>query len=228
VQITPVKRIRKENERMETIRISDSTYLFNSYIEFIDLSFNQYLLMGESPILIHTGSIDQTAAILPNIKELLGSRQLEYVFVSHFESDECGGLGLLISHYPQVKPICSPVTARQLMGFGITKDIIVKNPGDSLDIGNHKLKFISYPSEMHLWEGLMAFESEQGMLFSGDVFIRRGKLENAVITSRLDEEVQKISLEQVPSPTAHKLLQETILSLPVKYIMPGHGPCLKV
>lgn len=213
---------------METIKINDSTYLFNSYIEFIDLSFNQYLLKGEKPILIHTGSIDQTASILPKIKEILGNQQLEYVFVSHFESDECGGLGLLINHYPQAKPICSPVTARQLMGFGITKDIIVKNPGDSLEIGSYKLKFISYPSEMHLWEGLMAFESENGLLFSGDVFIRGGKLEKPVIAARLDEEVQRISLEQVPSPAAHKRLQETISGLPVKYIMSGHGPCLKV
>ena len=213
---------------METITISDNLYLFNSYLEFIDLTFNQYLLTGEKPILIHTGSIDQTAVILPKIKEILGSRALEYVFVSHFESDECGGLSFLMNYYPQVKPICSQVTARQLMGFGIAKDIIIKNPGDIFEEGDYKFKFLSYPSEMHLWEGLMAFETEQALLFSSDIFIQRGKLAQPVINSNLKDEVRKISLEQVPSPDAYKALTETILNLPVKYIMPGHGPCKKV
>ncbi|MDS1030496.1 MBL fold metallo-hydrolase [Bacillota bacterium LX-D] len=213
---------------MEAIKISDMIYLFNSYLEFIDLTFNQYLLIGEKPILIHTGSNDQTAAILPQIKGILGSKPLEYVFVSHFESDECGGLSFLMNYYPQVKPICSQVTARQLMGFGITKDIIVKNPGEILEAGEYKFKFVSYPSEMHLWEGLMAFETKQGLLFSSDIFIQRGKLEQPIISSNLKDEVQKIPLEQVPSPDVHKVLVETILNLPVKYIMPGHGPCKKV
>lgn len=177
---------------------------------------------------IHTGSIDQTAVILPKIKEILGSRQLEYVFISHFESDECGGLSFLMNYYPQVKPICSQVTARQLMEFGIAKDIIIKNPGDIFEEGEYKFKFLSYPSEMHLWEGLMAFETEQALLFSSDIFIQRGKLAQPVINSNLKDEVQKISLEQVPSPDAYKVLTETILNLPVKYIMPGHGPARKL
>lgn len=213
---------------METIKISDKVYLFSSYLEFINLTFNQYLLIGEKPILVHTGSNDQTAALLPKIKELLGDKPLEYVFVSHFESDECGGLSLLMKDYPQVKPICSQVTARQLMGFGITKDIVVKNPGEVLEIGEYKFKFISYPSEMHLWEGLMAFETEQGLLFSSDIFIQMGKLGQTVVSTNLKDEIQKISPEQVPSPEAHKVLTEAILNLPIKYIMPGHGPCKKV
>ena len=213
---------------METIKISESIYLFNSYIEPIDLSFNQYLLLGETNILIHTGSVDQTAIILPKIRELLGNKPLDYVFVSHFESDECGGLSYLINHFPQLKPICSQITARQLMGFGITRDIIIKNPGEVFEIGSLKFNFISYPSEMHLWEGLMAFESEQGLLFSGDVFIRFGILTQPIVSSQLEEEVQQIQINQVPSPSALKQLQETILSLPVKYIMSGHGPCIKV
>jgi len=213
---------------METIKIIDDVYLFNSYLEFAGLNFSQFLLAGEKPVLIHTGTQDQAAAILPEIKEILGGRPLEYVFISHFESDECGGLSLLLNHYPALKPICSQVTARQLMGFGITKDILVRNPGDTLEAGAYKFKFISYPSEMHLWEGLMAFETEQGLLFSSDLFAEMGRLEEPVVPSSLKEEVQKIAPDRIPSPDACKAVKEAVLALPVKYILPGHGPCRKV
>ena len=53
-------------------------------------------------------------------------------FVSHFESDECGGLSLLLKNFPQVKTICSEITARQLIGFGITDKVIVKKAGEKL------------------------------------------------------------------------------------------------
>ena len=213
---------------MESIRIIDDLYLFSSYIGFIDLTFNQYLLLGREPILIHTGSKDQAIELLPELKTLLGDRSLSYIFISHFESDECGGLSFLMNHFPEAKPICSQVTARQLMGFSLANDIIVKTPGDILETGDFKLKFISYPSEMHLWEGLMVFEENRGLLFSSDLFIQRGNFKDVVVSAIFEDEIQKISLQQVPSPAAHKALQETLINLPVKYVIPGHGPCLKV
>lgn len=213
---------------MESIKVFDDLYLFNSYIGFIDLTFNQYLLLGNEPLLIHTGSKDQAVEMLPKMRMLLGDRPLSYIFISHFESDECGGLRFLLDHFPEAKPVCSQVTARQLMGFGITNDVIIKVPGEILETSDFRLRFIAYPSEMHLWEGLMAFEENRGLLFSSDLFIRRGALKDTVVNSSLEEEIQRISSEQIPNPTVCEALQHNIGNIPVKYIIPGHGPCLKV
>lgn len=38
------------------------------------------------------------------------------------------------------------------MGFGITNQVLVKKPGEKLTSNDYELEFISYPSEMHLWE----------------------------------------------------------------------------
>lgn len=213
---------------MESIKVFDDLYLFNSYISFIDLTFNQYLLLGEEPFLIHTGNNDQAKEMLPKMKALLDGRPLSYIFVSHFESDECGGLRFLLDCFPKAKPVCSQVTARQLMGFGITNDIITKAPGEILEAGSFRFRFIPYPSEMHLWEGIMAFEENLGLLFSSDLFIRRGALKDTIVSSNLEDEIQGISSEQIPNPMAYEAIQRTIRNLPVKYIIPGHGPCLKV
>jgi hypothetical protein len=61
---------------MESIKVFDDLQMFNSYIGFINLGFNQYLLLGSEPLLIHTGSKDQAVEMLPKIKPLLGEKPL--------------------------------------------------------------------------------------------------------------------------------------------------------
>jgi len=212
---------------LQQYEVSKQIYMFNTYIEKINLSFNQYLLLGQEPILVHTGSFQQAAELLPLLKCALKGKPLAYVFISHFESDECGGLSLILEHYPQVKVICSQITARQLGGFGISCELRVVNPKDILQIGEYEFEFIGYPSEMHLWKGLLAFERKQGILFSSDLFMRPGSLVSPVAETKWSEEVDKITLQQVPSPEAKEVLQNTLRNLLVQAVALGHGPFLK-
>ncbi len=213
---------------MEQIEVFDDLYQFNTYHEQINLSFNQYLLLGAEPMLIHTGNSAHVIELLPKLKGILGTQPLVYIFVSHFEGDECGGLEFIMKYFPQAKIICSEVTARQLQGFGFKYLTLIKKPGDVFETADYNLKFIGYPSEMHLWEGLLALENSRGLLFSSDLFIRMGKLDEAIVSSIWEEEVQVITPSQIPSPTAIKALQQELLGQSVNYIIPGHGPVLKV
>lgn len=213
---------------MQRYEISKTVHMFNTYIEPINLSFNQYLLLGQEPTLVHTGSFQQTVELLPLLKRTLDRKPLAYVFISHFESDECGGLSLILEHYPQVKVICSQITARQLGGFGFSCNPQAVNPKDVLCVGEYEFEFISYPSEMHLWEGLLAFERKQGMLFSSDLFMRFGIVMNPVAEAKWLDEVDSITLQQVPSPEAKKILEDVLRGLPVQKVALGHGPLLKV
>lgn len=213
---------------MNRIKIFDNLIMFTSYNEHINLSFNQYLILGKEPMLIHTGNYNMAEELIPKLKEVLGDKPLSYIFVSHFESDECGGLSLLLKSFSLAKTICSPVTARQLTGFGFNHDLVVKSPNEILNLVDSSFKFISYPSEMHLWEGLLAFEEKQGLLFSSDLFIRMGEVNKPIVDSNLKEEVDKISVHQIPSPSALKAMGDVIANLPVNYFVPGHGPVLKL
>ncbi|HEX3047050.1 MAG TPA: MBL fold metallo-hydrolase, partial [Bacillota bacterium] len=192
---------------MEAVKVLDELYMFSSYLQPIDLTFNQYQLLGEEPLLVHAGNHSAVVGLAPKIKELLKGRPLRHIFISHFESDECGGLKLLMEQFPEACPVCSAVTARQLSGFGITEQTVIKAPGQSLSLGKYQLQFISYPSEAHLWEGLLAVETARGVLFSSDLFIRRGGLKESVIKANWAEEVKKIAMEQIPNPTALEKLQ---------------------
>ena len=174
--------------------IYDDLYQFSRYIPPINLSFHQYLLLTDEPVLVHTGSIDQTEALIPQLKEVLGDRQLKYIFVSHFESDECGGLSLLLRDFPEAKTICSGITARQLIGFGITNEAIIKKPGEKLISSDYELEFISYPSEVHLWEGILLMENKRKIFFSSDLIFGMGEANGEVIDGNWQKEVDSITL----------------------------------
>ena len=209
-------------------KIFTGLYQFSSYVPLIDLSFHQYLLEGDEPVLIHTGNIDQTRSLLQKLEAVLGSRKLKYIFGSHFEADEFGGLRVILDRYPDVKAVCSKVSSRQLSGFGFDVETLVKNPGERLSTGSYDLEFISYPSEMHLWEGLLAVEHKHGIFFSADLMIRRGESAGVAVDSNWKDEVTGITADQSPNAEQRQKLKDTLLKLSPKFVATGHGPCLNL
>jgi flavorubredoxin len=207
--------------------IYEDLHQFSFYIQPIDITFHQYLLSADESLLVHTGSVLQAEALVPQLKDVLAGRILKYIFISHFESDECGGLSLILKHFPEAKPVCSEVTARQLFGFGITNDILIKRPEEKLISNGYELEFISYPSEMHLWEGLLLIENKREIFFSSDLVFRFGNAHSTVIEGNWQTEIENISPQQVPDPRQRAQLQQTLAQLNPKFVATGHGPCLK-
>lgn len=60
-----------------------------------------------------------------------------------------------LRHFPQAKPICSEVTAREISGFGITNEFIIKRGREKLTNNEYELDSINYHSEVHLWGGFI-------------------------------------------------------------------------
>jgi flavorubredoxin len=209
-------------------RIEQDLYQFSKYIPPIDLSFHQYLLMADDPILFHTGNAQQAADLIPQLKAALDGKTLKYIFVSHFEADECGGLSLILGSFPEAKTICSEVTARQLSGFGYKNEVIIKKPGEKLSSDSYELEFISYPSEMHLWEGLLAMENKRGIFFSSDLMIRPGEANGTIVDSNWNTEINNIRPGQVPDLERLSQLQKALVQLSPRLVATGHGPCLRL
>jgi flavorubredoxin len=206
----------------------EDLHQFSTYIPQINLTFHQYLLLADEPILIHTGNVKQAEAMLPQLKVALNGKDLKYIFISHFESDECGGLAVILKHFPKAKPICSQTTAQQLSGFGLINDAIVKKPWEKLRTNDYELEFFSYPSEMHLWEGLLAIENRRGIFFSSDLMIGFGEQMGTVKESNWNTEINNIRPEQMPDSEGRVQLQQTLVQLNPSFVATGHGPCLKL
>jgi flavorubredoxin len=203
-------------------------YQFSSYVQPINLTFHQYLLNTAEPLLVHTGNVQQAKTLLPALTEQLAGKPLHYIFVSHFEADECGGLALIQEHFPHAIVLCSDVTARQLIGFGFDHELMVKAPGEKLVTSGYELEFFSYPAEMHLWEGLLMMENRRRIFFSADLMLRWGDAKGTLIDADWQTEVQAIGAEQIPDPEKRLEAQQTLAALSPKFVATGHGPCLKL
>lgn len=201
---------------------------FSTHFSPINLSFHQYLLTTHDPLLVHTGNLQQAMALVPQLKAALNDQTLTYIFISHFEGDECGGLSHILKHFPEARPVCSEVTARQLSGFGVTNEVIVKKPGEKLTTAEYELEFISYPSEMHLWEGLLAIENRREIFFSSDLMMSFGDAGGTIVESDWCTEIKNIRPEQVPDPERRAQLQDALTRLKPRFVATGHGPCLKL
>lgn len=208
--------------------INQDLHQFSTYIQPINLSFNQYLLSTDEPLLLHTGNVQQATALVPQLKAILNIKTLKYIFVSHFEADECGGLSHILEHFPGAKPICSEVTARQLSGFGLANEFITMKFGEKLTTNDYELEFFSYPSEMHLWEGLLVIENRRGIFFSSDLMMRLGEANGTIVESNWHTEITNIRSEQVPDPERRAQLQQSLMKLEPRFVATGHGPCLKI
>ncbi len=72
--------------------ITDGIYRISGFSNEFGITFNQFLINDEKPMLIHTGPIGMYKNIEEKIKEIIPLQKLVYVSFLHFESDEWGGM----------------------------------------------------------------------------------------------------------------------------------------
>jgi len=213
---------------VRTVQVSKNIVQFSTFFEPINLTFNQYLIKGSSPVLIQTGAVSLVKDVISAVEAHLQGQALKYLFVSHFESDECGGLGILLDSYPGVQVLCSETSARQITGFGITQQVLPQKAGGTLKEGDLNLQFIAYPSEMHGWEGLIVVDKASGVLFSSDLFIRSGHADIDALETTWDKELASLAQDRMlPAAAAPKMLAD-LKALNVSRVATGHGPYLKL
>jgi flavorubredoxin len=75
--------------------ITDGIYRISGFVNIYGITFNQFLIDDEKPMLIHTGPIGMYKNIEDKIKVVIPLQKLAYVSFLHFESDEWGGMELL-------------------------------------------------------------------------------------------------------------------------------------
>lgn len=206
--------------------IHENLYQFTTYIPLVDFTLHQYLLATEPAILFATGTMEDAKRNLPQIREVLGERPLQYIFVSHMESDECGGLSVFLEEFPEAVVLCSALCARELPGYGCMGKIKICTGGETLKDGALSLRFFDYPSEVHLQDGLLCLEENSGIFYSADLMLRNGNGEGQVISGSWQEEVSKLEVQNATKQSSAKLTEE-LLKITPKMVAVGHGFCMR-
>ncbi len=142
----------------------------------VPITFNQFLIDDEAPVLVHTGVHQAYDGIRKAIGEVLDPARLAYVVLLHFEGDECGGMERFMAEAPNAQLVGSDMSAiLSLTSFGADFVDRVKGvrDGDTIETGRHTLRFLETP-HVHHWDSMMVFEESTRSLFPSDLYIQPG------------------------------------------------------
>ncbi len=79
--------------------VVDGIYRISTPSEF-GITFNQFLIDDERPVLVHTGVYQAYESVRAAVSEVLDPARLAYVVLLHFEGDECGGMDRFLAEAP--------------------------------------------------------------------------------------------------------------------------------
>lgn len=191
------------------------------------VSYNSYLIMDEKIALMDTVDARKSEEWLANIKVILGTRQPDYLVVSHMEPDHAGSIAAAVEEFPDMQLVGNAKTFAfmgQFFDMDIQNRKKVVSEGDELSLGSHNLKFIMAPM-VHWPEVMMSYESSEKILFSADGFGKFGALD-------ADEdwacEARRYYFNIVGKYGAQvQTVLKKLSEVEVNAICPLHGPVLK-
>ena len=168
------------------IKISDSIRYIGASVRELDLfegqypvpngmAYNSYLILDDKIAVMDTVDRLVTDRWLQNLQKELNGRKPDYLVVQHMEPDHSGSMQILCDLYPEMELVCSIRAKRMMPQFADVDDsrIIVKDEGDTLELGSHTLHFVTAPM-VHWPEVLMSYESSEKVLFAADGFGKFG------------------------------------------------------
>ncbi len=165
---------------METTinEIADGVYRLSTWVPDVvppaGLTFNQFLIDAEEPLLFHTGP----RAMFPLVSEAVGRirpvRDLRWIAFGHLESDECGSMNQFLAAAPRAE------VAHGVLGCEVSFNDLCDRPPRALadreviDLGGKRVMHLDTPQVPHNWEARVLFEETTGTLFCGDLFTHLG------------------------------------------------------
>jgi flavorubredoxin len=160
--------------------IADKIYRFSTLIPGVagpaGLTFNQFLIDADEPLLFHTGQRPLFAAISAAAARIIDLAKLRWITFSHVESDECGALNEWLAIAPKA------TAAHGRVGCNIWLNDMADRPpralanGEVLDLGGKKVHRIDTPHLPHCWDAGLIYEETTGTLFTSDVFTHPGEV----------------------------------------------------
>lgn len=217
------------SEKIVYIGCDDKTLdLFeNQYPVPEGVAYNSYLIKDEKIVIMDTCDSRVTDEWLDKLENALDGKIPDYLVVSHLEPDHSGNIGNVMEKYADMKLVCS-IKAKSMMGQFFDKDyserIIAVKEGDTLDLGEHRFKFVMAPM-VHWPEVMVTYEETEKVLFSADGFGKFGAIEFE--SDDWDCEARRYYFNIVGKYGAQvQSLLKKASALDIKCIAPLHGPVL--
>lgn len=166
---------------METrvAEIADGIYRLSTFVPEIDapkgLAFNQFLIVGDEPLLFHTGLRRMFPLVREAVSRVIDPATLRWISFGHYEADECGSMNEWLAIAPNAE------IAHGELGCNVSLNDMADRPpraladGEVIDLGGGKrVRYLNTPHTPHGWDAGVIFEESTATLFTGDLFTQHG------------------------------------------------------
>jgi NADH oxidase (H2O-forming) len=192
-------------------------------------TYNSYFIDAPKKVLVDIAKEKFLDTYLKKLTSVTDPSEISYIICNHTEPDHSGSLRKILELAPQAVVVGSGNAIRYLedmlnMPF---KSQIVKD-GDTLDLGDKTMKFISAPN-LHWPDSIYSWLEEEKILFTCDSF--GAHFCNPEMTDDLTTDyiaAHKYYFDVIMRPFSRFMLKaiDRVKTLDPEFICPGHGPIL--
>jgi flavorubredoxin len=154
--------------------IAPDVFRISTFHPEYGIQLNQFLVRDDEPFIMHTGLKKMFPITLEGISSVIGPARLRWIGFSHFESDECGALNEWLKVAPHAEAVCSFVGTVVMVNDFADRPARALSDGELLEIGRHRLRFLSKQHVPHCWDAGLFFEEEDRTLLCSDLFFHPG------------------------------------------------------
>jgi flavorubredoxin len=187
-----------------TTELAPSIHRISTFHPSFGIQFNQFLVLDDEPMLIHTGMRRMFDATLAGVREVMDPARLRWIGFSHFEPDECGELNEWLALAPQAQPVAGMVGAMVMLGDYADRPPRIVADGEEIATGRHRMRFLATPHVPHGWDAGLWFDETSRTLFCSDLCFQPGD-PPAVTEADLIPAVRAAIVEGMKGPLAHDI-----------------------
>ena len=184
--------------------IAPDTFRISTFQPEFGIQFNQFLVRDEEPFLMHTGMRRMFGATRDAVRQLIDPARLAWIGFSHFEPDECGALNEWLAVAPRAQAVGGPVASMVMLSDFADRASRMLAPGEVLDTGSHRLRFLSTPHLPHGWDAGLYFDESSGTLFCSDLLFQPGDPEPVIEDDPIPS-VRQAIIGGLAGPLAHDI-----------------------
>jgi flavorubredoxin len=163
------------------------------------LTFNQFLVVDDEPLLFHTGHRSMFRSVQATIERVMPVERLRWITFGHVESDECGAMNEFLAAAPRAE------VAHGGLGCLVSiNEMADRSPrpladGEVIEIGTKRIRHLDTPHVPHGWEARVLYEETTGTLLCGDLFTHLGDPPALVETDIIGPAIEAEDLFQASS-----------------------------
>jgi flavorubredoxin len=158
--------------------IADGIYRISTWVPDVappaGLTFNQFLVDAEEPLLFHAGPRALFLPVSEAVERVLPVERLRWLTFGHVEADECGAMNQWLAAAPNAE------VAHGVIGCLVSLNDLADRPpraladGEVIALGAKQVRHIDTPHVPHAWEARLLYEETTGTLLCGDLFAHVG------------------------------------------------------